>query len=116
MKTIEIVNWDECFENSESRKYKNLKWLPLPNKHDGEGWARLWQLKNSSEIFAAFILMLELASKCPKRGVINKDGKPLGPEEMALKTRAPRAIFELAIQPLIEIGWIKMIDHPKKSP
>jgi hypothetical protein len=114
-KTIAIKNWSHLYENSETKKYKQLKWLPLPNKHDGEGWGRLWELPDATEIFGAFILMLEIASKCPERGVIHKDGEPITPQGMAYKTKAPVNIFIKAIQPLIDIGWLEIIDRPGKS-
>ncbi len=107
---IAIKGWDTLYENSETKKYKHLKWVPIPNKHDGTGWAELWNLRKAPEIFAAFIIMLEIASKCPKRGVIHKDGVSYGPKEMALKSRAPESIFVDAIPALIKIGWIEEIE------
>ena len=107
---IAIKDWDVLYENSETKKYKHLKWVPIPNKHDGQGWGELWNLPEAPEIFAAFIIMLEIASRCPKRGVIHKDGVSYGPREMALKSRAPEGIFFKAIPALMQIGWIEEIE------
>ena len=104
-----IKDWDELFENSESRKYKNLKWVPVPNKHDGKTFSRLRSLENRVEIFAAWVLILEVASKMPIRGVlVDSDLEPLTPEDLGVMTGFPSSIFEQALKTLIlpKFGWI----------
>lgn len=115
MKMYVINDWDELFENAQSRKAKRLQWVPVPNKHDGLGFRRVAAMRNRTEVFAGWILILELASKSSKRGhLLDSGGNPLTCTEMALKTGFPEATFEAAIEALKapEIGWIKEVPVP----
>ena len=101
---IKINQWDEIYETHETRKLKRLNWVPIQNKHDGSGYRRIAAHKRNCEIFTAWILMLELASKNKKRGIL-----PQSPEDMAFKTGYPKDIFDLAISVLSQpdINWIQ---------
>lgn len=109
---IKINNWNEIYETHETRKLKQLRWVPIQNKHDGSGYRRIAAHKRNCEIFTAWILMLELASKNKERGIL-----PQSPEDMAFKTGYPKEIFELAISVLSQpdIDWIKNSDIALKS-
>ena len=72
-----VRDWDQHFENSRSRDYKKLDWVPLPNKHDGKGYRRLIALENGPALFAAWVLIVQVASKCPQRGVLADEDGPL---------------------------------------
>lgn len=114
----QIVEWDRDFEVSQTRRTAKTAgakhhWVAIPNKHDGKGYLRVASQKNGVEIFAAWCLMVQLASKMPIRGVLaDKDG-PLTLEDMAIKTRMPLAIFEQAAEYLTrqEIGWLRVCDY-----
>ena len=123
MKAYRIRDWSRLFENSETRKLKSLSWVPVPNKHDGAGYRALWEnlpaspetpgdFRGAPEVFAGWILLLELASRCPERGLLVKDGRPMTPREMALKTGAPEKLFVVALKELTsrEIGWIEVAE------
>lgn len=103
-----IKDWDKHYENAQSRKTKNAHWIPLPNKHDGKGFRRLFKREDSSDVFTGWILLLQLASKMPKRGILRDEDGDLTFEDMALKTGCSEAVFETAINALNgkEIGWI----------
>lgn len=106
--TLIIKDWDKIFENSHSRKVADLTWVRFPNKHDGAGLRRLGKRKDGSKVFCAFIFMVQIASKCPKRGALCKDGRDLTPDDFNLKTGFPKKMFENAI-PILkskEIGWV----------
>lgn len=112
--TLEIVGWSEHFENNRSREYKHLRWVPVPNKHDGEGFSTLMHDEHGLEDFACWILIVQIASKCkPRNGRLARDdGSALTPRAMSLKTQAPAHAFERAIPRLIEIGWL-VDDEPE---
>ncbi len=108
-----IKDWETLYENSASRKLVHMTWVPVPNKHDGAGYTTIMRTPDdkprpdAAKIFSAWNLMLQVASKCNPRGtLINKDGQPIDPAELSLKTRAPKDWFDLAIPLLLEIGWI----------
>jgi len=107
-----IKDWDTLFENAASRKLKGLGWVPIPNSHDSLAYCRMMARKDGPEIFAAWILIVQLGSRCADRGILaSSDGRPYCPEEMAVKTRGPERIFTLALPYLCEVGW--MDSEPK---
>lgn len=112
----EIVEWDATYECSQSRKEQRNRWVAIPNKHDGRGFNRIALHKKSVELFAAWILIVQVASKMPVRGVLSDKDGPLTAEDIALKTRFPSHIFELALSYLIlpEIGWMR-VSNPTGS-
>lgn len=104
---FEIRDWDSLFENHASRKLKGLGWVPIPNGHDSLAYCRMMARKDGPEIFAAWILIVQLASRCSDRGTLaSSDGRPYCPEEMATKTRGPERIFSLALPYLCQVGWM----------
>ena len=107
MKTYHVAGWDLHYENNRSRKVKDLTWVPIPNKHDGERYSLLMTEKRAAEIFAAWILILQVASRCHRRGtLVRGDGRPHDAASLAVKTRAPKAWFEVSLIYLEKIGWL----------
>src|SRR5262249_5654182 len=92
-------NWNDLYENNRSRTVENPRWVAIPNKHDGETFTEIISHKEGAKIYAAFILMVQVASKCRPRGVLIKgDGTPHTPPSLSLKTRAPENWFILALE------------------
>jgi hypothetical protein len=88
-----------------------MKWVAVPNGHDGAGYATVAAHPRSCELFTAWILILETASKMPTRGVLYKDGKAVTAQDLAKRTRFPEDIFSLAFTVLVEpeIGWLERV-------
>lgn len=108
MKAYRIKNWEKHFENNRSRTVSKLSWVPVPNSHDGEGFAVVMSHKDAAEIFSAWILILQVASRCQSRGILVREGgKPHDSASLSLRTRAQVKWFEKAIPVLVEIGWIE---------
>lgn len=106
--TFTIANWASQFENAQSRKLKALAWVPIPNGHDSLAYCRLIKRKDGPEIFTAWILMVQLASRCAERGVLaSSDGRPYAADDMAVKSRAPERLFTKALPELIRMGWVE---------
>lgn len=92
--TYTIKDWDSHYENSRSRAVENLRWVCVPNRHDGEGYSIVMEQDNAAELFAAWVLILQVSSKCRARGtLLREDGTPLTPKALAIKTRAPEKWF-----------------------
>lgn len=107
MKLYSVSDWNDYYENNRSRLVKDLAWVPVPNGHDGENYSRLITGKNAAEIFAAWILILQVASRCTPRGTLTRsNGSPHDPASLSLKTRAPATWFEKSLPALIECGWL----------
>ena len=103
-----IRDWDKHFEIAQSRKADRLTWVAMPNKHDGKSYRRIMRREDGPAIFAAWVLIVEVASKCPIRGVLADDDGPLTAEDLECKTDCPAKVFEDALAYLSspEIGWI----------
>ncbi len=107
-----VVNWATHHENSRSRQIRNITWVPVPNKHDGEGFLRIMEQPDGMIIYAAWHLILQVASKCHPRGtLVRDDGTPLTPVAIALKARASEADIVRAIEVLVspEVNWLKEV-------
>ena len=110
MNFYRIVDWAHRFENAGSRKYRRLSWVPMPNTHDGAGFRRIMREPDGVEIYGAWCLIVQVASKCPERGtLINDHGEPITAEDLADKCGGNIAIFERCFALLTEprIAWLE---------
>jgi hypothetical protein len=115
MKAYRIKQWDECHETHESRKLTFCAWVPIPNKHDGLSFSLLKGQENRAELYCAWVLMLQIASKGRKgaRGWLARNGRALSVVDMALMTGFPQSMFEAAIEFFMreEIAWLVQEDY-----
>lgn len=111
MKTYRIKDWDKHYEISQSRKYKNMRWVAVPNKHDGKGYRRITKHPRGAEIFTAWVLIVEVASKMEVRGLLKDADGPLTPQDLSDKTGFNAEIFSLAFEVLTQprFGWIEVV-------
>ena len=112
-----ISNWDSLFENRASRRVANARWVPVPNKHDGNGFRRVATHERCCEVFTAWNLMLQVASKMPERGVLHDGDSPLDSEDLAMMTGFPKSAFDVAFEVLTrkKIGWLEIPPKQTKS-
>ena len=107
-----IKNWDKHFETAQSRAvYKRLSWVAIPNKHDGKGYRRIAKHPKAAELFTAWVLIVQVASKQKRRGLLMDEEGALTPEDLSDKTGFPEEIFKLAFSVLSEprIGWLERV-------
>ena len=109
--TYRIKNWDEHFEVSQSRKCKTMTWVAVPNRQDGKGYRRVANHPRSVELFCAWNLIIQIASRQKKRGVLEDGDGGLTPEDLADSTGYPKEIFGLAFSVLTEprVGWLEKV-------
>jgi hypothetical protein len=83
-----IRNWSQHFENNRTREVVNMVWVPVPNKHDGEGFRRIMREPDGIVIYGCWHLILQVASKSLRhRGtLLRDDGTPMTAESISLKT------------------------------
>ncbi len=105
-----VRNWDTLFENAQSRKCARLSWVPVPNKHDGKSFRRIISTENGPALYGAWMLILQVASKCPQRGVLGDEDGPLDADDLSHKTGCPADLFAVALTMLSEprIGWLEV--------
>lgn len=110
---LRIKHWDNLYENSRSRCIDKVRWVLIPNKHDGLGYARIMNEKDGLEIFACWIILLQVASKCKPRGVLcDDDGFPLDAMGIMLKARIPakkEKVMKRAIEFILYLKWMQRV-------
>ena len=112
VKLYSIRDWNLLFENNRSRKIEKLTWVAVPNKHDGENYAAIMQHKDGAIIFSAWILIVQVASKCQPRGtLVRQDGTPHTPDSLSLRTRAPKEWFEACLTFLDATDWLESVEY-----
>lgn len=90
---------------------KNMQWVPLPNAHDGDGFTQIMEDKDGMALFGAWVLIVQVASKCHPRGtLVRANGHPHESDSLARMTRGNSETFKKAIKILIKIGWIDEIE------
>jgi hypothetical protein len=113
---LQVKDWDQLYENNRTRKLKRMDWVPVPNRHDGDGYTELVDSPNGAARLGAWLAILQVASRCDPRGTLVRESGRTVPhgcasmahtaESLARITRLPVAAFEDAIPKLIEIGWL----------
>lgn len=117
----QIRDWPKHFEVAQSKQLKEpgrSRWVAIPNKHDGKSFRRLMRLPNGPAIYGAWILIVQVASKCPVRGRLEDDDGPLSAEDISDKTYAPVELIQSTLDACCSkaIGWITLeSDHSQCS-
>lgn len=116
-----ITGWADHFENNRTRELKHMDWVPLPNKHDGDGYTELVSHPDGAAHFGAWVAIVQVASKCRPRGTLvrtipqegaglSQEGaqglRPHDPASLSRITRIPVEVFAAAIPRLVAIGWL----------
>lgn len=113
MKVYRIRDWDRHFENNRTRELKNLSWVPVPNKQDGDGYTEIMSHKNGAAHFGCWHAILQVASKCDPRGTLLRDGARAHDfTSLSRITRIPESILIEAVERLLTIGWVEIYDNP----
>jgi hypothetical protein len=111
---LRIRDWNKHFETAQTRPYKLLRWVPIPNKHDGDGFTQLIEHDHGVMHYGAWTLLVQLASKCNPRGTLVRDGNiPHTAESLGRILRVAAGVFREAIPRFIQIGWLE--DVPADS-
>lgn len=114
-KVYSIKNWEKWFENAQSTRYKNISWIPIPNKHDGKGYRRISILPdgNNINVFTTWILLVQIASKMPVRGILADESGALDYSDFEAMTGYPATMFQTAIPFLLhrKIDWLEVVDY-----
>jgi hypothetical protein len=108
-----IKDWRESFENNRTKELKRMSWVPVPNKHDGDGYTALIRHKQGAAHLGAWLAILQVASKCDPRGsLVRANHKAHTPATISRMTGLPEAVLQDAIERLLdeEIGWLEVID------
>lgn len=106
---IIIVDWEKYFENSQSKRWENLRWVPIPNKQ-GIGYKKIMQLKNGAEVFGCWIAIVECASRQKPRGIIN-----MSTDDLSLETMINNVTLLKSIEFLCKLSWLTVDSEQTQS-
>ena len=112
-KILRVKDWDSNFENNRTRDLKHMAWIPVSNKHDGDGYTCLVDHENGAAHLGVWIAILQVASKCGVRGTLLRDnGHPHAAGSISRLTRLPKALIDETIERLLshDIQWLEVVD------
>lgn len=107
-----IRDWNQIYENSESRKCKTLTWVRLPIKLDGNGYKALMEIEGGPGILGCFVALIELAGRSVERGTFtNSSGKPLTTKMISRSISQPEDLVNRTLEVLSsgEFDWIETV-------
>ena len=112
MKLYIIRDWNVHYENNRSRELKELSWVIVPNRHDGEHYSQIMAHPDGAKIFAAWNLIIQVASRTHLRGhLLRGNNTPHTPISLSAKTRAPAEWFSVAFDYLEKnTDWL-IVEH-----
>lgn len=107
-----IKDWEKHFEINRSKDLKQMTWVPIPNKQDGDGYTELvTEHENGPSHYAVWVACVLIASKCDPRGTMLRDGRTgHTPQTIARKSRLPALLIEEALPRFLDIGWMELIE------
>ncbi len=106
---LRIRNWNDLYENNRTRDLKNLNWVPIPNRMDGDSYTELVDHPSAAAHYGAWIAMVSIASRQEPRGVLPREGAGI-PQALARISRLPASLFEELIPRLIQMKWIECFE------
>jgi len=116
---LQILGWDDHFENYKSRERDQCNFVCVPNKQGGMGLAQVLSQADGAAIYGIWHLMLGAAStqKRPRKGYLSDNGTSTGRfwslDEMATRWRRTLAEMTRAVEILTSsnVGWIRDLDE-----
>lgn len=113
---FQVKDWSSNYENNRTKELRKMTWVPVPNRMDGDGYTELLDHPNGAAHFGAWNAIVQIASKCEPRGTLLRDcGRPHTSQSLARMSRIPAAVFEEALDRLVEIGWLERLGTPDQQ-
>lgn len=113
MKAYRVKDWARHYENNRTRAVRIMRWIPVPNKHDGEGIRQILDQSDGIVIYGCWHLILQVASKMPTRGLLVRgDGSPMTPDALAVRTgwrTAADFARALAFLASPQVAWLEEV-------
>lgn len=104
-----VVDWKR-FETAESRRLRELRWVPLPNNFGADDYALLMTHADGLKILGVWSIVLMAASQSPVRGELrDRHGRPLDARGLAAMARVVAADVESGLAALLSVGRIRLV-------
>lgn len=112
---LRVRDWQQ-YEVNRTRELRALRWVPVPNRLDGDAYTSLVDHPDGAAHFGAWIALLLVASRCDPRGTLSREGAglPHDPATLSRLTRIRVEVFEAAIPRLLEIGLLENVNEDSK--
>lgn len=109
MSAYHITDWEKHYDPPEAQFHKDLTWIRFPNRFDTLTFRKLATEKDAPDLFTAWVLIVQIASKTKYRGCLVRHDDPIEAGDMALMTGFPEQIFKKALKYFSDpkIGWIE---------
>lgn len=123
----EIRDWKKHYTVAQNRRGEKKKeegdnitpltWVAMRTKHDGKGFRRVMRLADRMALMGAWMLIVEVAAKCPTHGKLEDADGPLTAVDLADKTGGDATVFERALQVFSsqDIGWLDAEEVAQRS-
>ncbi|UCC69059.1 MAG: hypothetical protein JSV79_03840 [Armatimonadota bacterium] len=107
-----IRKWEEVFENHRTSPLRKLRWVPVPNDLNGDGYTELVDHEQGAAHYGVWIATVCIASRCHPRGVlVRKHQEPHRPASIARIARLPNDVVTDAWNRFVSIGWLEPLDE-----
>jgi hypothetical protein len=113
MKVFRIKGWDKNYENNRTRTMDEMRWVPIPNKFDGDGYTEMVDGPDGASIYGAWVAIVAVASKCHPRGtLVRQNGSAHTAETIGRQTRLSVKSIEKALQKASSpaVSWMEVIE------
>ncbi len=112
-----IKNWQIYFENGQTRRIKNLTYSLSPV--DYSSMTRKALLRKGAagyQALAVFSELIDMATRCPQRGLLVESTGAITPEQIAARTGMPLedVVQSLELLARKEVAWIVYVTCPKR--
>lgn len=91
-----------------------MRWVPIPNKHDGDGYIEMVDGPDGAAILGCWLGIIQVASKCHPRGTLVKEGGiPHTAESISKKIRLPSAMIQKALDRACSklVNWLEVVSE-----
>jgi hypothetical protein len=111
--TLFIVrDWNDLYENNRSRELRNLLWVPVPTKQDGDGYTDMVAMQDGAGLYGCWIGIVIVAAKCVPRGtLIRETGHPHTAQSIARVSHLPEALMARTLSVAVGIRWLDSVPY-----
>jgi len=115
MTTYAIKDWNEVFETNITRRLSSLRYVAFPTRQDSSAFVQLMRSANGIIAYGLFMALVQIAARCPRRGVLEDDRGDWTPARIAKRYGTPIKVVQGAIEMLTsaEIGWLVNVESAR---
>lgn len=111
-----IKRWSSRFENAQSRRTKDLNHSLTPHELNSAHLEYLMSEEGGPMALAVWHILIQMATRCPQRGLLVNEGGPLTDKDIAKACHLPEQQISRALSLLMSesIGWLDVVECPRQ--